>query len=211
MSRLEKELKKRNISINYFRKYIASDLLEFFETWTREEKINWILNPKVNCFHLDDSEFLKVIEGIYHKSDWFYSEYLDILKKEMKEEVERDYVSKLEVEFERYRVFGDNRDLDLSVKEIHNLHGERGKSQCVIYKVSPRLQPELQLVRDNIMWVCEYCIVEYVESFKKYRVQNNMPEQNDEDEVINVFTRMAIDDGITSEELEELEKQALLE
>ncbi len=101
-------------------------------------------------------------------------------------EIEEDYQSKLEVEFERYRVFKDYKDFT----EFKPKHERTNEPLCLVYKISPQLKPDLQIDLDNAMWVCGCCIIDRIDAFKKYRIKNNIPEQNDEEEVINVFTRI---------------------
>lgn len=62
-SNLKKELEKRNILVKDLRIMEAFALAtEFKENWNIDKITYSILNPNINCFHLEDSEFLKAIE-----------------------------------------------------------------------------------------------------------------------------------------------------
>ena len=75
------------------------------------------------------------------------------------------YSIQLEAEFDKLRVFGDERDLNLVKKHNHEPH----KAVCVIHKKTPYLYPEIALADSNLISMCELCVIDYLEAFKKYR------------------------------------------
>ena len=82
MNRLKKELKKRGISLERFKFENAYILAEIFkDNWTIQEIVNFLLDIKVNCFHLKKSKFTKKILEFSCKGggneEWFITEYLD--------------------------------------------------------------------------------------------------------------------------------------
>ena len=81
----------------------------------------------------------------------------------------KNYYIELEKEFDRLRIYGDKRDLDL-FKPIHKDHEI---ARCVIHIKSPRLYPQLALDIDNAISMCEKCVIEYIEFFKQYRKENS--------------------------------------
>lgn len=85
---LKEELKKRNILVKDLKIIEAYGLaVEFKENWSIDKIIYSILNPNINCFHLENSEFLKAIEIKWLSAidddvidDNAFSEYLDGLQ-----------------------------------------------------------------------------------------------------------------------------------
>ena len=79
-----------------------------------------------------------------------------------------EYYINLEKEFDKYRVYGDNRDFDL----FDPKHKKHQKARCAIHLKSPRLYPKLAFDVDNMISMCENCVIEYIEFFKKRRKDN---------------------------------------
>ncbi len=85
---LKEELEKRNILVKDLRIMEAYGLArEFKEHWDIDNIIYSILNPNINCFQLEDSEFLKAIETKWNIAiddgtidDNVFPEYLDNLQ-----------------------------------------------------------------------------------------------------------------------------------
>lgn len=74
-------------------------------------------------------------------------------------------VKKLEIEFNKLRPFGDERDLYMFL----NTHDNPSNLMCVIHKKAPHLFPKLASDPDNLIALCANCVKEYIENFKEYR------------------------------------------
>ncbi len=75
------------------------------------------------------------------------------------------YRRKLEIEFNRHRPFGDERDLTLFL----NLHNHTSRIMCIIHKKAPHKYPELAADPKNLVSICSSCVEEYIENFKEYK------------------------------------------
>lgn len=87
----------------------------------------------------------------------------------------QDYGIKLEQEFAKYRIFMDERDFDL-VKEHNHKHQP---AICVIHFKDMYIYPEIALDDKNLISMCELCVIDYIEAFKKYRKNHNLPKERE--------------------------------
>ncbi len=92
-----------------------------------------------------------------------------------KEHNEREDVSKytmrLEEEFNKYRPFGDERDFEV-LKEL--TCNRESQIFCEIHNKAPHLFPEIALDPDNLVYMCENCVINAIEFFKKNPNINNL-------------------------------------
>ena len=77
-------------------------------------------------------------------------------------------IKNLEIEFNKLRPFGDERDLYMFL----NTHDNPSNLLCVIHKKAPRLFPKLASDPDNLIALCSNCVKEYIENFKEFRKIN---------------------------------------
>lgn len=77
----------------------------------------------------------------------------------------------LESEFNKYRIYGNCKDFT-KFKIEHNLK-KQPKVLCSIHTI-----------------VCEFCVLDYIKAFKRYRTENNLPESNTIIELYDLETLM---------------------
>ena len=70
---------------------------------------------------------------------------------------------KLEELFNRYRIFGDERDF----KIISQCGNDLVELLCVIHKKSPDLHPKEAYNQDNLIVMCSGCVEKAINKFKE--------------------------------------------
>ena len=120
--------------------------------------------------------------GVYYCEKCFIAHYYT------HSEEERDKFNKkinIGLEFENWRIYGDERDFnEIKVEQTHKEHSEL---KCTLHKKIIDLAPDLAsnlaldlasdlaLDPNNKVKLCVYCVQDYIRAFMEYRKDHNLP------------------------------------